>query len=124
MPEKPEAAVDTKHTAEALAALAHEHRLAIHRMLVKQGPDGRPAGVIDLGLHDPALSDDPLPGVTLSHPILINRPFASMEKGVRLCRPSKLVLDILPPQRGAFAKQDGEPVTDAEKRRVTRGDAA
>jgi len=78
----------------------------------------------ELGLDDPALSDDALLDAMLAHPILIDRPFVFTEKGVRLCRPSELVLDILPPQRGAFAKEDGEPVTDAEGRRVTRGAAA
>ena len=78
----------------------------------------------DLGLDDPALSDDALLDAMLAHPILINRPFVFTEQGVRLCRPSELVLDILPPQRGAFTKEDGEPVTDAEGRRITRGEAA
>ncbi len=77
----------------------------------------------DLGLVDPALSDDALLDAMLAHPILINRPFVFTERGVRLCRPSELVLDILPPQRGAFAKEDGEPVTDAKGRRITRGNA-
>ena len=49
----------------------------------------------------------------LEHPILINRPIVVTPLGVRLCRPSEAVLDILPdPQRGAFAKEDGEPVVD------------
>lgn len=78
----------------------------------------------DLGLDDPALSDDALLDAMLAHSILINRPFVFTEEGVRLCRPSELVLDILSPQRGAFTKEDGEPVTDAKGRRVTRGEAA
>ena len=78
----------------------------------------------DLGLDDPTLSDDALLDAMLAHPVLINRPFVFTERGVRLCRPSELVLDILPPQRGAFTKEDGEPVTDAEGRRITRGEAA
>ncbi len=57
----------------------------------------------------------------LAHPILINRPFVVTERGVRLCRPSELVLDILPsPQQGAFTKEDGEVVIDAQGRRVVR----
>ncbi len=50
----------------------------------------------DLGQHDPTLSDDALLDAMLAHPILINRPFVFTERGVRLCRPSELVLDILP----------------------------
>ena len=73
-----------------------------------------------LGLDDPALSDDALLDAMLAHPILINRPFVFTERGVRLCRPSELVLDILPrPQRGAFTKEDGEAVVDAAGQRVT-----
>ena len=71
------------------------------------------------GLDDPALSDDALLDAMLAHPVLINRPFVFTEWGVRLCRPSELVLDILPhPQRGAFAKEDGEAVVDAAGQRV------
>ena len=73
-----------------------------------------------LGLDDPALSDDALLDAMLTHPVLINRPFVFTERGVRLCRPSELVLDILPyPQRGAFAKEDGKAVVDAAGQRVT-----
>lgn len=78
-----------------------------------------------LGLDDPALSDDALLDAMLAHPILINRPFVFTDRGVRLCRPSELVLDILPhPQRGAFTKEDGEQVVDAGGRRVTPSGAA
>ena len=71
-----------------------------------------------LGLDDPALSDDALLDATLAHPVFINRPFVFADRGVRLCRPSELVLDTLPPQRGAFTKEDGEAVVDAAGRRV------
>lgn len=72
-----------------------------------------------LGLDDPALSNDALLDAMLAHPILINRPFVFTDLGVRLCRPSELVLDILPhPQRGAFTKEDGERVVDEAGRRV------
>ncbi|WP_416051031.1 arsenate reductase (glutaredoxin) [Cupriavidus basilensis] len=75
----------------------------------------------ELGLGDPALTDDQLLDAMQAHPILINRPFVVTPLGVRLCRPSELVLDILPsPQRGAFAKEDGERVIDADGRRVGR----
>lgn len=79
----------------------------------------------ELGLDDPALTDDQLLDAMIAHPILINRPIVVTPLGVRLCRPSEAVLDILPnPQRGAFVKEDGEPVVDAEGRRVARGGAA
>jgi arsenate reductase len=74
----------------------------------------------ELGLDDPALTDGQLVDAMLVHPILINRPIVVTPLGVRLCRPSEAVLDILPdPQRGAFAKEDGEQVVDAAGRRVT-----
>jgi arsenate reductase len=66
----------------------------------------------ELGLGDPAFSDDALLDAMLAHPILINRPIVVSPRGVRLCRPSEAVLDLLPPQRGAFAKEDGEPVVE------------
>lgn len=75
----------------------------------------------ELGLGDPALTDAQLLDAMLAHPILINRPFVITERGVRLCRPSELVLDILPlPKLGAFTKEDGEVVIDAQGRRVMR----
>ena len=73
----------------------------------------------ELGLGDPAKTDEALIDAMMAHPILINRPIVVTPLGTRLCRPSEVVLDILPqPQRGAFAKEDGEPVVDAEGRRV------
>ncbi|CAO3458355.1 Arsenate reductase (EC 1.20.4.1) glutaredoxin-coupled, glutaredoxin-like family [Azospirillum argentinense] len=73
----------------------------------------------DLGLGDPALDDDRLLDAMIAHPILINRPIVVTPLGVRLCRPSEVVLDILPdPQRGAFAKEDGEAVVDSAGQRV------
>jgi len=73
----------------------------------------------ELGLDNPALTDDQLIDAMIAHPILINRPLVVTPLGVRLCRPSEVVLDILPnPQRSAFAKEDGELVVNAEGRRV------
>ena len=73
----------------------------------------------ELGLADPAKTDEALMDAMMAHPILINRPIVVTPLGTRLCRPSELVLDILPqPQRGAFAQEDGEQVVDAEGRRV------
>lgn len=72
-----------------------------------------------LGLADPSLSDDALLDAMMAHPILINRPFVVTEKGVRLCRPSEVVLDILDnPQIGPFTKEDGEVVIDAGGKRL------
>ncbi|MCJ8509411.1 arsenate reductase (glutaredoxin) [Rhizobium lemnae] len=74
---------------------------------------------LDLGLDDPGLSDDALLAAMVDIPILINRPFVVTPLGTRLCRPSELVLDILPaaPQ-GEFRKEDGEQVLDSEGKRV------
>jgi arsenate reductase len=73
----------------------------------------------ELGLDDPKLTDDQLLDAMLTHPILINRPFVVTPSGVRLCRPSEVVLDILPlPQKGPFQKEDGELVVDAAGKRV------
>ncbi|MBB5696528.1 arsenate reductase (glutaredoxin) [Muricoccus pecuniae] len=79
----------------------------------------------ELGLSDPALTDDQLLDAMMAHPILINRPIVVTPLGVRLCRPSEAVLDILPnPQRGAFAKEDGEAVVGADGQRVSKDPAA
>lgn len=73
----------------------------------------------ELGLDDAKWTDAQLIDLMLQHPILINRPIVATPLGTRLCRPSELVLDILAsPQRGAFTKEDGEAVIDAEGRRV------
>jgi arsenate reductase len=73
----------------------------------------------ELGLGDAGLSAEALIDVMLEHPVLINRPLVVSPLGVRLCRPSEVVLDILPqPQRGAFTKEDGEQVIDASGGRV------
>ncbi len=73
----------------------------------------------ELGLDDEAISDEGLIDAMMDHPVLINRPLVVTPLGVRLCRPSEAVLDILPePQRGAFAKEDGEKVVDADGNRV------
>ncbi|WP_159013934.1 arsenate reductase (glutaredoxin) [Acidisoma sp. S159] len=74
----------------------------------------------ELGLDDVALTDDELLDAMIARPILINRPLVVTPLGVRLCRPSEVVLDILPQeQQGAFAKEDGEAVVDASGHRLT-----
>ena len=64
----------------------------------------------ELGLANEALSDDALLDAMIEHQILIDRPIVVSPRGVKLCRPSEAVLDLLPPQRGEFAKEDGEIV--------------
>ena len=95
-------------------------RQLIERMSVSVRDAIREKGTpyAELGLGDPSLSDDQLLDAMIAHPILINRPIVVTPLGVRLCRPSETVLDILPPQQGEFVKEDGEPVVDASGRRV------
>jgi arsenate reductase len=74
----------------------------------------------DLGLDDPTLSDDQLLDAMLAHPILINRPIVVTPLGVKLCRPSEVVLELLPEgsQQGEFVKEDGELVIGSHGHRV------
>lgn len=73
----------------------------------------------ELNLEDPKWTDDELIDQMLANPILINRPVVVTARGTRLCRPSEVVLDILPDaQKGAFTKEDGEQVVDAKGQRV------
>jgi len=73
----------------------------------------------ELGLGDPGLGDAQLIDAIMAHPILLNRPIVVTPLGARLCRPSEVVLDILPrPQLGAFTKEDGEKVIDADGKRL------
>jgi len=78
---------------------------------------GTPFG--ELGLGDPSLTEDQLVDAMMAHPVLINRPIVVAPLGVRLCRPSELVLDILiDRQKGAFTKEDGERVIDEQGKRL------
>ncbi len=73
----------------------------------------------ELGLGEPSLTDDQLVDAMIEHPILINRPIVVSPLGVKLCRPSEVVLDLLPDgQRTAFTKEDGEKVVDAAGNRI------
>jgi arsenate reductase len=73
----------------------------------------------ELGLDGPNLSDDQLLDAMIAHPVLINRPIVVTPLGVKLCRPSEAVLDVLPgPQLGEFRKEDGELVVDRAGRRA------
>ncbi len=71
-----------------------------------------------LKLDDPSLSDEELLDAVERDPILLNRPIVVSPKGVKLCRPSELVLDLLPPQQGEFFKEDGERIVDERGRPV------
>lgn len=102
---------------EKLVELIAQSGLSVRDVLRQKGTP-----YAELHLDNPALSDEQLLDAMMAHPILINRPFVVTSMGVRLCRPSELVLDILPDaQRGAFTKEDGEAVIDAEGKRVRSG---
>ena len=73
----------------------------------------------ELGLDDDSLTDAALVDAMMAHPVLINRPLVVSPLGVKLCRPSEAVLDLLPvQQRGAFTKEDGQKVVDADGNRI------
>ncbi|MFV0408644.1 MAG: arsenate reductase (glutaredoxin) [Paracoccus sp. (in: a-proteobacteria)] len=72
----------------------------------------------ELGLGDPTLTDAALIDAMMAHPILINRPIVVSPNGVRLCRPSETVLDLLPPQQATFSKENGEQVVDSHGNRT------
>jgi arsenate reductase len=88
-----------------LQQLAVRMGLSLRELLREKGTP-----YAELGLDSKALTDDQLLDAMMAHPILINRPIVVTPKGVRLCRPSELVLDLLPPQQGEFVKEDGERV--------------
>ncbi len=106
--------VNTPPSRDELQGMIAKAGLTVREALREKGTP-----YADLGLDNPALSDDQLLDAMLAHPILINRPFVVTPMGVRLCRPSEMVLDILPlPQQGPFTKEDGEVVIDAQGKRV------
>ncbi len=114
--EEPEIIEYLQHppTRDTLIGLISDAGLAVREAIRQKGTP-----YAELGLDNPQLSDDLLLDAMLAHPVLINRPFVVTPQGVRLCRPSELVLDILPnPQQGPFTKEDGEVVIDAEGRRA------
>jgi len=91
--------------------------LSVHDAIRQKGTP-----YLELGLDSPTKTKVELLDAMVAHPILINRPFVVTPLGVRLCRPSELVLDILPqPQRGAFIKEDGERAIDEHGNRVQHG---
>ena len=94
----------TPPSREELTSLIQRMGVPVRALLRRKGTP-----YDELGLDDPALSEDQLIDAMMAHPILINRPIVVTPLGVKLCRPSEAVLDILPfPQRGAFTKEDGE----------------
>lgn len=99
---------------ETLVQLLADMGIPVRELLRRKGTP-----YDELKLDDSALSDAQLLDAMLAHPILMNRPIVATPLGTRLCRPSEAVLDILPlPQQGAFVKEDGEPVIDAQGARV------
>lgn len=101
-------------TRDALAAMIAQAGLTVRDAMRR-----KEKVFTELGLDNPELGDDALLDAMVAHPILINRPFVVTPVGARLCRPSEAVLDILPlPQKGAFAKEDGEQVIGADGKRV------
>ncbi|WP_043840207.1 arsenate reductase (glutaredoxin) [Muricoccus aerilatus] len=110
----------TPPTRDVLADLIRRMDIPVRDVLREKGTP-----FAELGLGDPAMTDDQLLDAMMAHPILINRPIVVTPLGVRLCRPSEAVLDLLPnPQREAFTKEDGEKVIDDQGRRVSPGNAA
>lgn len=96
-----------------------EQLIADSGLSVRQAIRQKDTPYAEMGLDDPALSDDALLDAMLAHPILINRPFVETPLGVRLCRPSEAVLDILQnPDIGPFTKEDGEVIIDAGGQRL------
>ena len=104
----------TPPTREQLLALIAASGLSVREVL-----RSKEAQCSELGLLDPARSDTEILDAMLVHPVLINRPLVVTPLGTRLCRPSEQVLEILPQaQQGAFTKEDGEAVVDAQGRRI------
>lgn len=98
----------------ALSELIVKAGLTVHAVVRKKGTP-----FVELGLDAPSITNQALIEAMVAHPILINRPFVVTPLGVRLCRPSELVLDILPAsQRAAFTKEDGQVVIGAAGKRV------
>ncbi|MEN3210471.1 arsenate reductase (glutaredoxin) [Methylorubrum populi] len=103
----------TPPTRDLVRQLARRAGLAVRDLLREKGTP-----YAELNLGDASLSEDQLLDAVAAHPVLLNRPLVVTPRGVRLCRPSEAVLDLLPPQQGAFVKEDGERVVDAHGRRV------
>ncbi|MEH8149409.1 MULTISPECIES: glutaredoxin-dependent arsenate reductase [Aeromonas] len=106
--------LETPPSRDQLVALIASMAMPVRDLLRKNVPPYEA-----LGLAEDRFSDDELIDAMLAHPILINRPIVVTPLGTKLCRPSEVVLDILPDQqKGAFAKEDGEQVVDANGKRL------
>ncbi|MGL5040083.1 MAG: arsenate reductase (glutaredoxin) [Aeromonas sp.] len=106
--------LETPQGREILLALIAAMGIPVRDLLRKNVPPFEA-----LGLAEERFSDDELIDAMQAYPILINRPIVVTPLGTRLCRPSEWVLDILPsPQQGAFIKEDGEQVVDAQGKRI------
>ncbi|KMO37471.1 arsenate reductase [Methylobacterium variabile] len=105
--------LQTPPTRALLVALLDRAGLTVRDVLREKGTP-----YAELGLGDPALTDAQLLDAIEAHPILLNRPLVISPKGVRLCRPSEAVLDLLPAQQGEFVTEDGERVVDEHGRRI------
>ncbi|MBB5050321.1 arsenate reductase [Afipia massiliensis] len=97
--------LDTPPSRDQLVALIKDMNIPVRALLREKGTP-----FAALGLSDPTLTDDQLLDAMMAHPILINRPIVVTPKGVRLCRPSELVLELLPNPVASFVKEDGEVV--------------
>ncbi|VGC17517.1 glutaredoxin-dependent arsenate reductase [Klebsiella pneumoniae] len=106
--------LDTPPTRDELIKLISDMGITVRALLRKNVEPYE-----HLGLDEEKFSDEQLIDFMLQHPILINRPVVVTPLGTRLCRPSEIVLDILPEsQKGAFTKEDGEKVIDETGKRV------
>ena len=106
--------LETPPSRETLVALIAAMGMPVRDLLRKNVPPFE-----ELGLTEERFSDDELIDAMLAHPMLINRPIVVTPLGTKLCRPSEVVLDILPSlQQGAFSKEDGEQVVDEKGRRI------
>ena len=103
----------TPPSRDELVALVAKMGVPVRSILREKGTP-----FAELGLGDPSKTDAELIDAILAHPILMNRPIVVSDEGAKLCRPSETVLDLLPAQKGAFAKEDGEQVVDAAGRPV------
>ena len=104
----------TPPSKEDLARMIADSGLSVREAIREKGTP-----YAELGLNDPSLTDDQLLDAMVAHPVLVNRPIVCTPNGVRLCRPSEVVLDLLdrlPP--GPLAKEDGQLIIDAEGNRL------
>ena len=102
----------TPPSREKMRALATEAGVTLRSLLREKGTPFH-----ELGLGDESLSDNALLDAIEAHPILLNRPIVSSAKGVKLCRPSEEVLDLIPPLPADFVKEDGEIIRSPSAQR-------